>query len=724
MLNTSYQSYPRGSNHIFRFINRPGILTGIVEESEYNSVSQYQEVLLFAQHFTENNINYYSKGKVLLRVHGEEISLQYGDLVGVEVILQEPALPDNFGEFNYREYLARQKIFVTDSININQIDLISRNEQLGLAYFLSYMRNKIENNIDNLFDYPHNTLIKAIITGNRRDIPSEWELIFQDAGIMHILAISGLHVGVIAAALFFIFRLAPIFGRRKNLCYIFIIIFLLGYAAIAGFRPSANRATLMFSTMLIAGYANRPYHLCNSLYLAALILLFYQPLLLFDAGFLLSFTVTFFIILLGPIIEEKLNFLPFYISQPLAVSGAAWLGVAPLSAYFFYKISYISLLSNLIIVPLVSVILVLGIISVSFSFIFIPCAGIFVIINRVFIRLLICATRLFASLPFAFQYVAQPKMLQILFYYFFIILLSFTLAYWVKINIKKKRILFWIIVASLVLFLIIPPIFSSNTLSVHFINVGQGDSILIQTPCKKNILIDGGGTPFSDFDIGKKVVIPYLRRLGIGYIDLMVLTHPDLDHLEGLIPVLKEMKVKMVIDNGTETHCDTYKEFLSLVKKDDDISYYKAGVGDTIRLASDLKIIVLNSLNPFVYGNESNFNNHSIVLKLLYKNTSFLFTGDIEERAETSLLDWDNLLKSDILKVAHHGSITSSTKYFVEKIQPKIAVISVGLNNFNHPHQDILERLDCCCQRVYRTDYNGTILISSNGQNYYIKTLR
>ncbi|MDY0382645.1 MAG: hypothetical protein RBS20_02790, partial [Atribacterota bacterium] len=112
------------------------------------------------------------------------------------------------------------------------------------------------------------------------------------------------------------------------------------------------------------------------------------------------------------------------------------------------------------------------------------------------------------------------------------------------------------------------------------------------------------------------------------------------------------------------------------------------------------------------------------VLKLLYKNTSFLFTGDIEEKAEINLLNWDNLLKSDILKVAHHGSITSSTECFIEKVRPEVAVISVGLNNFNHPHQDILERLDCCCRRVFRTDCNGTVLIDSNGQKYKIKTLR
>ncbi len=724
MLNTSYQSQPQGNNHIFKFINRAGVLTGVIEESVYNSESHYQEILISARSFRYNDTNYYSKGKVLFRVNGEEYFLQYGDLIEAKVLLQEPVLPNNFGEFNYREYLARQKIFVTGSANIDQIDLISRKKQFGLPYFLNYLRDKIEDNIDILYGCPHSALLKAIITGNRKGIPSEWELVFQDAGIMHILAISGLHVGIIAAVLFFVFRLIPFSAKRKNSSYIFIIAFLVAYAAIAGFRPSVNRATLMFSTMLIARYVNRPYHLSNSLYLAALILLSYQPLLLSDAGFLLSFTVTFFIIFLKPIIEERLKFLPSYISQPLAVSIAAWLGVAPLSAYFFYKISYIAILSNLIIVPLISIILVLGIISVFLTIIFAPFASLIALIARVFINFLISITRWSISLPFAFQYIAQPGIFQILFYYFLLILLSLAFAYWFKIDIKIKKKLFWVITLSLALFLVIPSIFSSNNLLVHFINVGQGDSILIQTPCKNNILIDGGGTPFSDFDIGKKIILPYLRRLGVSNIDLIVLTHPDLDHLEGLIPVLKEMKVNMVLDTGIDIQCGTYYEFLSLIEKEDNISYYKAGIGDIIRLAPDLEMIILNSTNPFLYGNESNFNNHSIVLKLLYKNTSFLFTGDIEEKAEINLLNWDNLLKSDILKVAHHGSITSSSKYFLDKVQPEVAVISVGLNYFNHPHPDILERLDNYCQKVFRTDYNGTVLVKCNGEKYSIKTLR
>ena len=723
ILNTSYQSQPHGSNHIYQFVHRSGFLTGTVQEAEYKADNQYQEVILSAQYFQEQNKRYSTKGKVLLRIYGEGASLQNRDLIKARIVLQEPILPGNFGEFNYREYLTRKNIFVIGSINIDQVDFMGRGKQFDSSYYLNYLKDKVEKNIDKIYHYPYSALIKAIAIGKRTEIPPEWEPLFQDAGIMHILAISGLHVGIVTAALIYILKLLPIF-KRTNLSYFIVIIFLLGYAALTGFRPSVSRATIMFITILLARYLNRPYHPYNSLYLAALILLFYQPLILFDAGFLLSFTVTFFIIFLYPIIKEQLGFLPYSISKPLAVSSAAWLGMSPLSAYYFYKISYIAIFSNLVIVPLISIILILGLISGIFSFIFLSWAGLIALLNQIFVKILIYLASMFSSLPFAYQYIAQPQLYQIIYYYSIIFLIVYSNSLWSKLSMIKKKKLFWTITISVVTYLLIQFIFSSNLLSVHFINVGQGDSILIQTPYKQNILIDGGGTPFNDFDIGQQIVIPYLRRLGINRIDLLVLTHPDIDHLEGLLPVLREIKVNMVIDSGITNQHNAYLAFISLIKKDENITYYQARADDIIRLGPDLEILVLNSLNLLAYGNESNFNNHSIVLKLLYKNTGFLFTGDIEEIVEIDLLSQKDLLRSDILKVAHHGSITSSTELFMEKVQPKVAIISVGLNNFNHPHEEVVKRLKDQCQQVFRTDRNGTVLISSNGQKYYINTLR
>lgn len=223
--------------------------------------------------------------------------------------------------------------------------------------------------------------------------------------------------------------------------------------------------------------------------------------------------------------------------------------------------------------------------------------------------------------------------------------------------------------------------------------------------------------------MGSKIVVPYLRRKGINEIDLLILTHPHLDHLEGLLPVLKEFKVGMVLDSGLLCDISAYKEFISLIQKKS-IPYHKAKAGDNFVFSNNLEIFLLNPLYDSDFYDESDFNNASIVVKLFYKNADFLFTGDIEVTAEKKLLVWQNILQSDILKVGHHGSITSTNLEFLDKVDPRIAIITVGKNHFGHPSQKIIERLEDGNIQIYRTDEDGTIIIRTNGQEYWIRTLR
>ncbi len=724
MLNSSYHLQPHGSNHIYHFSGQKGQLFGTVYQTEINHSNDYQQVQLNTSFFQYQNELYQTSGRVLLRIYGVEPVFQFGDNIKAQVLLQEPGLPGNFGEFNYRDYLLRKNIFLTDNIKIEQVEILGYSEKLTIFSFIYGMRDKITERINQIYQAPDRGLIKAIITGNRTEIPREWIHLFQDAGVMHILAISGLHVGMIVMFLFFFLNLLPANGMKNSYRYLTIIFILLGYAAMTGFRPSVSRAAIMFIIVLAGRYFNRPYHLYNSLYLAAFLLLLWQPLYLFDAGFLLSFVVTFFIIFLSPILEEKLRFLPLYLAKPLSVSLSAWLGMAPLSAYFFYKISLIAILSNILIVPLIGIILILALISIFLSFFVLPLAGLFALLNQALIGLLLLIGQRLSLLPFAYQYIAQPEVYLIILYYLVILTFFYTLHFWSQYNILEKKHRFWTITTLVFLLLFIHIISPSSLLSVHFINVGQGDCILIQTPQKEHILIDGGGTPFGDFDVGQNTVIPYLRREGINRINLMILTHPDLDHLEGLLPVLKEMQVNLVIDSGLDYQHETYLEYRSLIMEDQDTDHYHAGAGDVIQISPDIEFFVLNPDKTIAYGYKNNFNNNSIVLKLRYNNTSFLFTGDIEEAAETILLSWSDSLKSDILKVAHHGSNSSTGTIFLENVRPEVAVISVGANNFGHPHHEVIKKLEDECQQVFRTDLNGTVLIKSNGNQYYINTLR
>ena len=347
-----------------------------------------------------------------------------------------------------------------------------------------------------------------------------------------------------------------------------------------------------------------------------------------------------------------------------------------------------------------------------------------VVLNQTIISVLVFLSQKLSSFPFAYQYVAQPESYIIILYYAIILIFFHNLYFWTYYNLWERKKKFWITSTLAFLFLFIHVFSFPALLEVHFINVGQGDCIFIKTPQKKNILIDGGGTPYNDYDIGSHILIPYLRRKGIGQIDIIFLTHPDLDHLEGLIPVLEEMKVRLIIDSGAACQNETYLKFISLAMEDEDINYYKTKEGDVISLNDEIDFLVLNSSSQSNYDYLTDFNNQSIVLKLRYKKTNFLFTGDIEKATEKNLLSWNNLLKSDILKVAHHGSNSSTSAVFVEKVQPEIAVISVGPNFYGHPHQEVISRLEDRCPMLFRTDINGTILIKSNGNQYSIKTLR
>lgn len=725
MGNTAYNLQPNAPNHIFHFAEQQGQLYGTVYETEINNNYNYQEVKINSNLFQVNNKNYKISGRVLLRIYELETIISIGDLVKAKVFLEEPKLAGNFGEFDYHDYLARQRIFLTDSISQNQLEVIGHNEKINFATIIHNIKEKIEKQIDKIYQLnPGNSLVKAIITGERAEISQNLTDIFQDAGVIHILAISGLHVGIITAGLFLLLNLIPPNILKDEFKYIIIIILMLGYAAITGFRPSVSRATLMFAILLMARYFNRPYHIYNSIYVAALILLLWQPLYLYDAGFLLSFLVTFVIVAFAPIIEERLSFLPGYLRKLVSVSLAAWLGVAPLTAYFFYKISFISILANIVIIPFIGIILILALSSIFISFLFLPIARLIVIFTNTLIEILVTIGHRLSLLPFAYKYVAKPEIFFIIIYYFIVLIVFYSINSWSKYNILEKKYRFWVIVAASFILLVGNMIFPPPLLAVHFLNVGQGDCIFIQTPQEQNILIDGGGTPYSDFDVGKNTVIPYLRREGINQIDVMFLTHPDIDHLEGLLPVLDEMKVNLVVDSGLECQDNSYLDFKSLIREKRSMSYYQTKAGDTIKINPDLEFVILNPVKTSVNWDESDFNNNSIVLKLHYKNAKFLFTGDIEKNAEVSLLASSYLLKSDILKVAHHGSNSSTGEPFLNSVEPEIAVISVGLNDFGHPHPDVVKRLKAKCKKVFRTDLNGTIIIKTDGNKYYINSLR
>jgi len=634
--------------------------------------------------------------------------------------LEKPTKQKNFGEFNYELYLAREKIFTY--LNIWQerdILKIGEDNSNFLTSFSLSARDKIKEITKKILPTPYNYLLVGMLLGEKSFLPPDLKEAFTDAGIMHILAVSGLHVGIIAMALLAFLNIMRLPKKFKLFILIFMLII---YASITGYRPSVLRATIMFILLISGKLINRNRNLNISLFFAAFLILLLNPLILYDAGFLLSFVVTFFVINLSPIMQELFFKKIVLIGNPLAISTAAWVGIFPLSAYFFNKISIISIISNIFIIPLTGVAVILGFLAFFIGLASISLAGAIGNINYLVLNLITFIAKSFSLLPFAFVYVAQPSIFIIILYYL-IIFLTVTIFYQKTPSQKMIKKIIFIILSAILLIIILQILYPTDDLKVTFINVGEGDCILIETSKKINILIDGGGTSQSDFDVGSKIVIPYLRRKGINEIDLLILTHPHLDHLKGLLPVVREFKIGMVLDSGLNSDLPEYIEFISLIQNKG-IPYHLAKAGDNFIFNNCLEMFLLNPLNNTVFNSDSDFNNASIVVKLFYKNATFLFSGDIEEDSEKKLLIWQNILQSDILKVGHHGSATSTNIEFLDKVDPSIAVITVGKNSFGHPSQKVIERLEDRNIKIYRTDENGTVIIKTNGQEYWIKTLR
>lgn len=254
------------------------------------------------------------------------------------------------------------------------------------------------------------------------------------------------------------------------------------------------------------------------------------------------------------------------------------------------------------------------------------------------------------------------------------------------------------------------PVEASNKMKVHFLDVGQGDSILVQSPNGKNLLVDG-----STKDAGKEVVA-YLRSHDVEKLDYVVATHPDADHIGGLISVLNSISIKNFVDSGKVHTSQTYEEMLQLIL-DKNIPFIVPNIGDTIPLDDDLDITVLN------VGEESDDNNEaSIVLKITYGEVSYLLMGDADIRIEKEILEQSNV-KSTVLKAGHHGSDTSSSEDFIQAVKPEVTILSYGKDNsYGHPDAEVKSRLERISSQIYGTSVVGNIVVETDGVDYNVLT--
>lgn len=572
--------------------------------------------------------------------------------------------------FNYKKYLYNKRVYYT--LKIDNIKILKENSNPFIK-----LKNRV---IKHVNSYKDSTYLYAFILGKTELISDEVLTSYRENGISHLFALSGLHVSIFSSILLFILKKLRF---KEILNYVIIFIFLLLFSFITGFSPSILRATLLFFLLGI----NKVFYLnirtLDILYLVFIILVIINPFIIYNLSFILSFTAAFFLIFSSDLLKGKNYFVSLF-----KVSLLSYFASLPLSIYYFGYTNLLGTILNLVFVPLV-------------SFVVFPLTLLTFIISK-FYSILNITTNLLESLSLLFNkfkiIIYFPRINLI----FVFIYLSILMLY---IKFKKKICLYLIIV--LLIFFKIRPYMDNNTY-IYYIDVGQGDSILVVTPhLNKTILIDTGGiVSFNEnykSNIVKNKTIPFFRRIGINKVDYLFLTHGDYDHAGEANELLNNFCVKKVfINKGNINNIEkkiNNKEVLTL----------KNFVIDNIKV---------NSLNNNVFNNE---NDDSTILLFNIYDYKFLFMGDASIKTEEYLLNNYILPNVDILKVGHHGSYTSTSTDFINVIKPKYSVISVGENNmYKHPNKSVLDILDNT--KLFRTDVDGTIEVKISKKGYKVKT--
>ncbi|MDI3310473.1 MAG: DNA internalization-related competence protein ComEC/Rec2, partial [Thermoanaerobacterium sp.] len=475
---------------------------------------------------------------------------------------------------------------------------------------------------------------------------------------------------------------------------------------------SAVRADIMACMALIATSIGRDNDPINAISFAAVMILFFNPLMLFDIGFQLSFIATLSILLLYKPIKDILKVKNEKLRDAFSVTVAAQVSTIPIIIYFFHSVSVISLLPNILIVPIVSVAVVLGFLSAILGLIYMPLSIPLNLINIPVVEIVLYLTKIFSKIPHASMSVSQPPVYMMLFYYVALMLLPSNLSRKFKIKAISAMLVFLMTVFAINA--LVP-----KNLEITFLDVGQGDSTFLRAPDGKNILIDGGGRPeysSSSFDVGQDILMPFLLYKNATSLDAVFISHADYDHIGGILSILNDVDVKRIFIGKQVEDSENFKKLMDIARKKQ-IPVFQLSKGDAVEI-SGIKYEVLSPGSDVIAENP--INNNALVFKMIYKNVSILFTGDIEKEAENELLD-DNI-SSDILKVPHHGSNTSSQKDFVDKVNPKISVIMVGKNNYGQPDGEVVKYLESKSQ-LFRTDKDGAIIVETNGTFIHIKKM-
>ncbi|MFQ3549488.1 MAG: DNA internalization-related competence protein ComEC/Rec2 [Armatimonadota bacterium] len=655
----------------------------------------------------------------------------YGREVTILTTPYIPSDPSNLEPFSWKQYLRKKGIYTCISIKSADDVIVHKSIKANpLIKFSLMIKEKIYGAIISNHNQESGSLIAGMVLGSYSYLPQKTLDDFTHTGTLHLLAASGFNCAVL------IFTLLPILKwlRLKPILQTAILILALYvYLFIVGPKASIVRATIMASMILLAMPLSRVAHMKNIFFASALVILIIRPSDIFDVGFQLSFLAVWALISIIPVFEilfekrknqaliaqpksfdERLvNFYEFRKSEIVNVALGSFvisLMTSPLVAYHFNYFSFVSIPANVAVLFSVPVVFAVGCLDAFFVN--------FPIINSIlgFVGDIACNIMM-AILDFlgnrSWTYVSVPSPnIFVLGGYF--ILLSVAINY-----AAKKHKLSYVFAV----FLILSTLFwwqsstKASELSVAFLDVGTGQCVVVHTPNGKVMVVDCGSSDWKEpKKLARKVVAPYISRLGKDEIDIAVITHPDADHINAFEELFKIKKPKVVLDSGYSHPSPIYISLLESLRRYN-IKYKLANKGQMIKLDDDVSAKILHPNNNAAYSDP---NNSSIVMRLECKNISFMLTGDAEQDDEFQILREFPDVKSDVLLVGHHGSKSSTSYAWLNRVKPSIAVISAG-KKYDHPSREVLDKLKAYNCKVYNTSRNGGIVISTDGLNLKVK---
>lgn len=654
-------------------------------------MTEQKEVFqLYYKMFTEEEKNY-------LNSH-----LQIGLTCLAKGSLSKAESSRNENSFNYQRYLKQQNIhWQLKAENIEWSNCSTTNSSVVTK--LKNFRQRGITYVNEHFPSTSSGFVTALIFGDQTYIDEVVLTNYQRLGIVHLLAISGLHVSFLTGMIFY---LGIRIGITRERMMIVILIFLPMYAILSGASPSVLRAccmAMLFTFLILRKKRLSAIASIGIVYLAMLVI---QPNMLFNIGFQLSFAVTFAIMMSFLIFQKY----PQKLIQLLVVSIVCQLAALPILLYHFYEVSVLGVLLNVLFVPIYSSILLpFSILSLLTHIVLPPVGDLLIIWLDKMFQICNHFANAVSSMPLASICFGKPDFLIILI--LSVAIIGFFIK-WESTSLMESKLWLYTLMFTLLFQYHVQKLNPYG--EVVFIDVGQGDAILIKLPFNRgNYLIDTGGNvvfPIEEwkkkrktFNTGEDVIVPLLKSKGIHHLDKLVLTHADADHTGSASEVIQNFQVKeVVIGTDSEEFYRDKDSIQSALSKNIPIKRVKKGDLWTV---DDATFYILHP-----YQKSEDANDSSIVIFAKIGGLTWLFTGDASESVEQELIKEFPKLRVDILKVGHHGSKTSSSKDFLEHIQPKVAVISVGKDNrYGHPHHQVLEEMEKLETSILRTDMEGAL---------------